>query len=197
MTKKFFTKDRISHFDIFDRHADEAIKQMKARLGAGYAIDFQVFTKKNNLFSFILISRAQDVMSRFTLDSTTEFLFGSCVHSLSTGLSYPHNAETPESFSRQRSSADDFAKAFLQAQLLVSKRERLGVVWPLFEIFKTVTDEPMNIVNAYLEPIIKEAVEKKQRASLPSAEKTSELDDDDTVLDHLVKLTSGKQMLLP
>jgi hypothetical protein len=132
-------------------------------------------------------------MSRFTLDSATEFLFGSCVHSLSSGLSYPYNAATPDSLSRQRTSADDFAEAFLQAQFLVSRRERSGVIWPLFEIFRNDTDEPMKIVNAYLEPIIKDAVEKKQRAPLPSAEKTSELDDDETVLDHLVKLTSGQQ----
>jgi hypothetical protein len=42
MTKKFFTKDRISHFDIFDRRAEEAIKQMRIRLREGHAFDFQV-----------------------------------------------------------------------------------------------------------------------------------------------------------
>ena len=31
-------------------------------------------------------------MSRFTLDSATEFLFGNCVESLSAGLPYPRNA---------------------------------------------------------------------------------------------------------
>jgi len=42
MTRPFFSRDRISDFDTFERHADFAIKKMKERLRAGYAIDFQV-----------------------------------------------------------------------------------------------------------------------------------------------------------
>ena len=42
MTRPFFTHDRISHFDIFDRHADKAIALMNERLRVGLAIDFQV-----------------------------------------------------------------------------------------------------------------------------------------------------------
>ena len=42
MTRPFFTKDRISHFENFDRHADEAIQQLKTRLNEGYAVDIQV-----------------------------------------------------------------------------------------------------------------------------------------------------------
>jgi hypothetical protein len=44
MTRPFFTKDRISHFDIFDRHAEDALAQAKQRLAEGYLIDFQVRT---------------------------------------------------------------------------------------------------------------------------------------------------------
>ena len=42
MTRPFFSKDRISHFDIFERHADEAILLIKERLHAGHAVDIQV-----------------------------------------------------------------------------------------------------------------------------------------------------------
>lgn len=42
MTRPFFSKERISHFEIFGRHADEAIELMKTRLRSGHAIDFQV-----------------------------------------------------------------------------------------------------------------------------------------------------------
>lgn len=41
MTRPFFSKDRISHFDIFDRHAADAIKQIKERMKQGYAVDAQ------------------------------------------------------------------------------------------------------------------------------------------------------------
>ena len=43
MTRPFFSRDRISDFDNFERHADVAIGKMKERLGAGYPIDFQVY----------------------------------------------------------------------------------------------------------------------------------------------------------
>ena len=41
-SRPFFNRDRITDFDTFDRHAEEAINLMKARLQEGYAIDFQV-----------------------------------------------------------------------------------------------------------------------------------------------------------
>ncbi|EGO01601.1 hypothetical protein SERLA73DRAFT_176994 [Serpula lacrymans var. lacrymans S7.3] len=176
MTRPFFSHDRISHFNIFDRHGEDAIKQMKLRLRAGYPVDFQ------------------DVISRFTLDSATEFLFGSCVHSLSAGLPYPYNVTSSEAPSGKAKTAEDFAQAFGQAQYIISQRPRKGWVWPLFEFFKDKTEEPMNIVNAYIEPILKEAIEKRKAASL-SGEKTEELSDDDTLLDHLVRLTTDPVVL--
>lgn len=42
MTRPFFNKERITDFDIFDRHALDAISQAQQRLKAGFPIDFQV-----------------------------------------------------------------------------------------------------------------------------------------------------------
>ena len=42
MTRPFFSRDRISHFDNFDRHAEDAIRQFKDRLHEGHPVDFQV-----------------------------------------------------------------------------------------------------------------------------------------------------------
>jgi hypothetical protein len=42
MTRPYFTKERVTDFDIFDRHANDAIGQVADRLAAGYPIDFQV-----------------------------------------------------------------------------------------------------------------------------------------------------------
>lgn len=42
MTRPFFTRDRITHFELFDRLAENAISQMKTRLNEGLAVDFQV-----------------------------------------------------------------------------------------------------------------------------------------------------------
>lgn len=133
-------------------------------------------------------------MSRFTLDSASEFLFGSCVHSLSGAIPYPHNATfvPAESTAEHAHVADAFARAFLEAQEAIASRERFGPIWPLYEILKDKTVEPMKIVNAYIEPIIEEAIRKKE--AMPEEEKNinSEYTEDETLLDHLVGITSGK-----
>lgn len=46
MTRPFFSKDRISHFDIFDRHAESALSLLKERLRQGYPVDIQVHQYK-------------------------------------------------------------------------------------------------------------------------------------------------------
>ena len=71
-------------------------------------------------------------------------------------------------------------------------RERLGPVWPLLEIFKDHSKEPMKIVNAYINPIVKDAIEKHRKSPARNDKTASEVEDDETVLDHLVKQTSGK-----
>ena len=42
MTRPFFHKERLSHFEIFDRNADDAIHQLKERLKEGHPVDVQV-----------------------------------------------------------------------------------------------------------------------------------------------------------
>ena len=37
-----FTRERISHFDLFDRRASQVISKLRERLREGYAVDFQV-----------------------------------------------------------------------------------------------------------------------------------------------------------
>jgi hypothetical protein len=42
MTRPFFKRDRISDFELFDRHSRDAIASIQNRLREGYPIDFQV-----------------------------------------------------------------------------------------------------------------------------------------------------------
>lgn len=52
MTRPFFSRDRISDFEIFEKHADDTIGQLKARLRQGYPVDFQVLTLSICLAAF-------------------------------------------------------------------------------------------------------------------------------------------------
>lgn len=177
MTRPFFSKDRISHFEIFGRHADEAIALMKDRLRTGHAIDMQ------------------DVVSRFTLDSATEFLFGHCVHVLRVPSGLPYSPVVTAADPSKRSRSEDdvaarFSEAFAEAQLASSKRGRFGTLWPLFEFWKDTAQEHMGVINAFIDPILRDAIEKKKASA--GAEK-KEIDEADTLLDHLINYTDGKK----
>lgn len=37
-----FTREKISHFELFDRRSQQAINKLRKRLREGYAVDFQV-----------------------------------------------------------------------------------------------------------------------------------------------------------
>lgn len=122
------------------------------------------------------------------MDSATEFLFGSCVHSLHETLPYPYFATT-EATDAPQTIADRFSDAFRDAQWTVSFRARLGWLWPWEELFKSKTEEPMKVVDAVLKPIIDEAVKKKSATEM--TESTEDDTGDETLLDSLVRSTSG------
>ncbi|KAF8917383.1 cytochrome P450 monooxygenase pc-2 [Mucidula mucida] len=171
MTRPFFSRDRITHFELFNHHADIAISLMKERFRAGHAIDFQ------------------DLILRFTVDSATQFLFGTCVNSLAVPLPYPHNVYRGHSQETQADNA--FTQALLQAQNVLIDRQRKGWIWPLDEIRGDRTAEPMKVIGNFIEPIIASALEKKNL----DMTKAQEIDDDDTLLDHLVKVTSDPKVI--
>ncbi|KAF8631752.1 hypothetical protein AX15_002208 [Amanita polypyramis BW_CC] len=187
ITRPAFNRDRISDYELFDRHAKIAISQLRQRLREGFAVDFQ------------------DCMFRFTLDTATEFLFGNCVHSLSAGLPYPHNVilpltsfENPSERSRHTVSANAFATAFLEAQRAVACRERYGWIWPLLETLEDKARKPMKIVDEYIEPIVREALTKKRVGAFTektAGEAGERLREGEALLDHLVRVTEDPKVL--
>lgn len=42
MTRPFFNKERISDFEVFGTHADDAISRIKSRFAEGHPVEFQV-----------------------------------------------------------------------------------------------------------------------------------------------------------
>ena len=132
----------------------------------------------------------QDVLSRFTMDSATEFLFGNCVNSLDEGLPFPRDVK----LERGTRKPTTFAQAFVDAQFAASRRLFLGPVWPLFEILHDKTKEPMEVVKAYLNPILTAAVRKKRESgeALAAPDAVQESEEEMTLLDHLVKFTDGE-----
>ena len=178
MTRPFFSKDRISHFETFGRHADEAVRLLRERTRAGFAVDIQ------------------DLVSRFTLDSATDFLFGHCVHILSAGLPYPPSIVDGAAFKlpseTRRDPASLFSEAFANAQMRGAKRSRYGSLWPLFEFWKDKTEDDMKIMKAFVDPILQDAIAKR-RLNVNSGRTSVKkgVEDGDTLLDHLLNYTEG------
>ncbi|QRV88400.1 cytochrome P450 family protein [Ceratobasidium sp. AG-Ba] len=170
MTRPYFSRERISHFDLFARHSDMAISKLLARLSepSRPPIDFQ------------------DLVARFTLDSGTEFLFGKDICSLDSPLPYPHAPPADKSAS--------FAFAFGRAQEQLTVRSGLSTLWPLFEMFHDRTREDMRVIEAYVKPILREKLdEKKKKGTVAKIDKSE--DGGDTLLDHLVQYTDDEKII--
>ena len=161
-----------------------------------------IHTPRPHLFLTVF----QDVVSRFALDSATEFLFGVFVpassptslyalmglftrdvRSLSAGLNYPPSA--PVSSSRNHP-ANKFADAFLTVQSVIVKRSRLNeLTWKLIEFLEDRIVEPMTVIGGVLDPIIENAIKKKGERKANSVGDSLE---GETLLGHLVNLTDGE-----
>ncbi|KAG6841331.1 hypothetical protein C0991_012156 [Blastosporella zonata] len=180
MTRPFFSKDRITHFDIFERHAQDAIQQLKARLKEGHPVDIQ------------------DLASRFTMDSATEFLFAKDVHSLGAGLPYPHYSPLALSTAAENHPANIFSKAFDEAQRLLAFRARYGAAWPLTEFWKDKVTDKMVPIFEFITPILTEAVARNKALSNDEklrANVDREVQDGESLIDHLIKYTDDPIVL--
>ncbi|KAF5354945.1 hypothetical protein D9756_005644 [Leucocoprinus leucothites] len=173
ITRPFFTRDRISDFDTFDRHSKEALSMADSRLSEGYPIDFQ------------------DLAARFTLDSATEFLFKNDVRSLSAGLPYPVHPSpftkaNPPSFINHPSNI--FVEAFVTSQDITAMRTQLGDLWPLSEFWKDTVGPLRKVLDGFVQPFIEKGFREKETRD--GSDKSSE-----TLLDFLVDKTSDQDVI--
>ncbi|KAF8160351.1 cytochrome P450 [Mycena galopus ATCC 62051] len=159
MSRPFFNRERISDFDLFDRHTHDALSHMSNRLAEGYAVDFQ------------------DCVSRFTLDSATEFLFGKSVDSISAGLPYPESAPIDNS-------------AYFLRSIVMLARAAFSTKWPLKEFWTDRIKPHRAIADAYIEPILNAALEKRKAGEQGKGD-----DEPETFLSHLVQGTDNKEVI--
>ena len=190
MTRPFFNKEKIAHFDNFDRHADDIIRQAKTRLAEGHPIDFQ------------------DMVSRFTLDSATEFLFGHDVNSSGAGLPYPPGAAQANSPEFLNHPSNRFVHAFAEGQDMTAMRSRTGAAWRLLEFWKDqvkpcrceglpyvrsgrVLTHSRDVVDDFVREILADPSRTKVDIEAREGGAEPKPREDDSLLDHLVKFTQG------
>ncbi|KAL1747400.1 cytochrome P450 [Schizophyllum fasciatum] len=173
MTRPFFNKEKIAHFDIFDRHADDLLRKVKARLAEGFPIDFQ------------------DMIARFTLDSATEFLFGYDINSSGAGLPYPEHAKDRNTEEFTKHPSNTFVKAFAEGQELTVNRFRSGSAWRVVEFFSDIVAPRREVVNDYVKMILADP-EFQKAAQATEQGKASE---SASLLHHLVSFTKDPKVL--
>ncbi|KAJ6515180.1 cytochrome P450 [Mycena vitilis] len=173
ISRPFFTKERISDLQGYARHSDRALTLLSDRLNSGHAVDFQ------------------DLASRYTLDWAADFLFGANVGSLMGPLPYSVASGMKPS-GLKPTAADAFVKSFSAAETQASMRTRFGPLWPLLELHHDKVKQHMSVVYAFVEPIVRMAVERNQtRHREAKVTGTEEL----TFLDHLVQHTQDMTIL--
>ncbi|KAJ3868116.1 cytochrome P450 [Lentinula novae-zelandiae] len=179
MTRPFFSKNRISDSDIFERHADDTISAMKQRLAQGYPIEFQ------------------DAVGRFTLDSATEFLFGKDVGSLGAGLPYPRGTPIIQKDSSTFNHPSNvFVRAFTQGQDQAALRGRRGDMWPLAEFWSDKVKAQRAHVDNFTNPILQERrYEQLARGTTSRSKESDEDGEGETFLDHLMRSTDDDQII--
>ncbi|KAF8714644.1 cytochrome P450, partial [Rhizoctonia solani] len=159
MTRPYFSRERITHFELFARHSDAAIAKLLSQPGA---VDFQ------------------DLVSKFTLDSASEFLFGINVRSLEQPLPLPHVKETE---------GNTFSAAFTSVQAQAVVRFSYGALWPYMEFFSDRTRSDMRVIDAFIKPILEAKLSLKKKGALEEDEER------ETLIDHLVKLTDDEKLI--
>ncbi|KAF7367013.1 Cytochrome P450 [Mycena sanguinolenta] len=184
MTRPFFEKHRISDFDNFDSHVEDAITQLKNRLREGYPIDFQ------------------ELMGRVALDCASAFLFGHDFRSLAEPLSYPYYISKPLAPSAATTSSP-FASAFLEAQDITNVRMHYVNFWPLAEFWRNKITAPMRVLERFLDPVLDEVVSRRRDVKnvhvAPDSggqnEKAKKVSEPETLLEHLVESTEDIKAL--
>lgn len=168
VARPFFARDRISDFDIFERHSMRSLSILST------------FSASNQP------CEAQDLYHRFALDASSEFLFGNNLDTLSASLPIPGKTAMGPKGSATEGVWGSFAGAFEMVQQIITTRSRIGYLWPLFELFKDKTEPHVKIIQDWLDPLVKQALDHKLRTE--QAGVTSPISDK-TFMQHLADST--------
>ncbi|KAF9445140.1 cytochrome P450 monooxygenase CYP63 [Macrolepiota fuliginosa MF-IS2] len=172
--RPFFARDRLADFEIFETYTSKTLSHLS-----------QCSSKPTPE-----PCEAQDLFSRFALDAASEFLFGQNLDTLAASLPQPHNTRMGAKGSATEDSWGAFATAFDEAQMNITKRARIGYLWPLLEGFRDRNRPHAQVIEEWLDPIVRRAVEEKRR--LGTGESPLE---DKTFLQHLADSTENPVLI--
>ncbi|KAI0271299.1 cytochrome P450 [Gloeopeniophorella convolvens] len=173
IARPFFTKERISDFHIFERVSVKTLDLISGRAARYAPIDIQ------------------DLLSRFALDAAALFLWGTALNTLDQPLTQPGRVVLGPKGSAPADGGgewDAFTEAFETVAVLITRRGVQGDTWPLLELFKDKTEEPIQVIMDWLEPLVRTAIARKEKRKEADA-KVSARDEETVFLDYLADKT--------
>ncbi|EMD36326.1 hypothetical protein CERSUDRAFT_95659 [Gelatoporia subvermispora B] len=193
IARPFFSRVKAAKLDLFQAYsgniiyhhmkvhgsssdADSAIAKMKGRFREGHTVNFQ------------------DLASRYALDSSTQFLFGRSIGFLRDPLPYEWNAKRADS-SPPNTPAERFAHSLRSLQEVVAERWRLQRIWPLFEILEDKCKTHMKVLNLFVNPIVREALERHSKLEHDSNERGARSPEPETFVDFMAHHTTDSVLI--
>lgn len=158
IARPFFATDRVSDLDLFEKHTQRAINVM-LNADPNDSLDLE------------------DLIARFTVDTSSEFLFG----------------ENLDTLSYRDDGFHSFTSAFMGIQMLIRRRTTLGDYWPLLELFKDKSEGNKKVIRSWVDPLVARAVQIQKEMK----QKGQSVDPDDcTFLEYLATKTEGSHLPL-
>ena len=140
LARPFFARERAEDFENFEAYTVRTLSILTSLASSDEAFD------------------AQDLYSRFTLDSASEFLFGKNLDTLSHPRPVAGKSRMGPKGSAVDGSWGSFAHSFEAAQIQITTRARIGYWWPALELFRDRNKEHADVIHSWLDPLIAEAV---------------------------------------
>ncbi|KAJ1308972.1 hypothetical protein OPQ81_004655 [Rhizoctonia solani] len=159
MARPFFERERVFNQSRFQLHT-ERLKSLLNMQFDGSSTPFDI----------------QNLFRRYTMDFTTDFLFG-----LDSRTMLPPHLITKQS--------EELMSAFDALQKAASTRIRIGSNWPLFELFFDRMKGPRQTVDAYIMPIVEEAIKRNRIATHDHQDGTK------TFLEYLVTVSNDPSLI--
>ena len=114
----------------------------------------------------------EDLIARLTVDTASEFLFGENLDTLSYG----------------EDGFGSFTDAFMAIQEELCRRNLLGGIWPLFELFEDKCEKHKRVIRSWVDPLVTRVVQIQKQMK----EKGQTVDPkDSTFLEYLATTTEG------
>jgi len=171
----------VSDHRAFDNYSNKTLALFRQKADADEACD------------------VQDLFSRFTLDTSGEFLFNTKeINSLDLPLPPPRNlstTESPQQDTQTKALYEKFAEGLEEAQKNSMKRRASGFKWFFTEFFKDSQVEPVAAIRAWLDPLVAAALDRESKRKEVGGPLPIDDAENGTFIDHLAATSNDPKLL--